>query len=96
MKYRIFPTLAGKVCGSWGLHLPVWHISSGFDALAELSAAQAGAFLYLEPIFTSIFAFLVLNEHIYTTTFTGRFDDHGRRMDGELSRRGQKIAEVST
>lgn len=42
-----------------------------FDALAELSAAQAGAFLYLEPLFTSIIASMVLDEHIYVTTILG-------------------------
>lgn len=42
-----------------------------FDALAELSAAQAGAFLYLEPLFTSAFASMVLDERIYSTTLIG-------------------------
>jgi drug/metabolite transporter (DMT)-like permease len=36
-----------------------------FDSLEEITAAQAGAFLYLESLFTSVFASIVLDEHFF-------------------------------
>jgi len=39
-----------------------------FDALAATIAAQAGAFLYLEPLFISFFSSYVLEECMFLTT----------------------------
>jgi drug/metabolite transporter (DMT)-like permease len=42
-----------------------------YDALQVLPAAQAGAFLYLEPLVTMLVAALKLNENITLASFLG-------------------------
>jgi drug/metabolite transporter (DMT)-like permease len=42
-----------------------------YDALQALPVAQTGAFLYLEPVVTVIFAALILSEHLYLATLLG-------------------------
>lgn len=42
-----------------------------FDALSQLPAAQTGAFLFVEPLASMIFAVIVLNEHITLVSVLG-------------------------
>ncbi len=42
-----------------------------YDALQTLSAAQTGAFLYLEPVATLIVAVLILGEHLILASMIG-------------------------
>ena len=39
------------------------------QTLNEMSAAKAGAFLYVEPVITFIFAAVLLNDNITVITF---------------------------
>ncbi len=42
-----------------------------YDGLHHLPASRVGAFLYLEPLFATLIAALVLSEHIFLTTLLG-------------------------
>jgi drug/metabolite transporter (DMT)-like permease len=42
-----------------------------FDALSQLPAAQTGAFLFVEPLASMIFAVIILNEHITLVSVLG-------------------------
>jgi drug/metabolite transporter (DMT)-like permease len=42
-----------------------------YDGLHQLPASRVGAFLYLEPLFATLIAALVLSEHIFLTTVLG-------------------------
>jgi drug/metabolite transporter (DMT)-like permease len=51
---------------STGLAYIAW-----FDALSQLSAAQTGAFLFIEPLASMVVAAIVLNEHITLASVLG-------------------------
>ena len=53
------------------MHLPIEYLLDPLHALKQLTTAQTGVFLYIEPIVTVVVAFFVLGEAITPALLIG-------------------------